>query len=276
MANQSSTLGLISASPGSSSTLAIWLWGSLNLINANILSTTNANILSTTNADIQNTTTLPVESGKLLWNNLNNWLNSKSSYPSVAPNMLLMTVGGSKTLPNTKQFVKLYSLNGDIPVPTCLQNHLTKLPDNRQYSAGATLGTGLLWAVSQLKKFYKIVYKYNWIDWQLEDCNHLYVYCFICKDGIPYICGGAQRNNNKNCLRYNPSDDSWVKSGDLKYEHYRSGYTSHSTLGLVMCGQERNFDAEKCETTLDGSVMQALAESSINFTIGLTAFMVNF
>ena len=80
-------------------------------------------------------------------------------------------------------------------------------------------------------------------------------------DGIPYICGGAQQNNNKNCLRYNPSDDSWVKSGDLKYEHYKSGYTSHSTLGLVICGQERNTESQKCETTLDGNVMQGATKS---------------
>ena len=75
-------------------------------------------------------------------------------------------------------------------------------------------------------------------------------------DGIPYVCGGNSEKK-KNCFRYNPNDDTWVKSVDLKYGHYKSGYTSHSMLGLVICGQgSGNTDTEKCETTLDGSVMQ--------------------
>ena len=49
---------------------------------------------------------------------------------------------------------------------------------------------------------------------------------------------------------------------DLKYGHYKSGYTSHSTLGLVICGQEDgNTDTEKCETTLDGNVMEVASKS---------------
>ena len=70
------------------------------------------------------------------------------------------------------------------------------------------------------------------------------------------MCGGAQTNGNKNCIRYNPSNDTWVKSGDLKYDHYKSGFTRHSTLGLVICGNDRNAGSKKCETTLDGNVMQ--------------------
>ena len=169
-----------------------------------------------------------------------------------------MTVGGSKTIPNTKRFVKLYSLSGDLAVPTCLQN-LANLPDNRQYSAGATLGSGLC------------KWDYRWVQGSAKEWS----LGLSILDGIPYICGGAQQTNNKNCLRYNPSDDSWVKSGDLKYEHYKSGYTSHSTLGLVICGQERNTDSQKCETTLDGNVIQGATKSCpkiLNFTTVILKF----
>ena len=66
-----------------------------------------------------------------------------------------------------------------------------------------------------------------------------------------------------NCFRYNPNDDTWAKSVDLNYRHYKSGYTSHSTLGLVICGDEKKDEnAEKCETTLDGNVMQVATEPS--------------
>ena len=56
--------------------------------------------------------------------------------------MLLMTVGGSNNEPNTKKYVKLYSLSGDFSVPSCLQN-LADLLINRVNAAGATLGPGL-------------------------------------------------------------------------------------------------------------------------------------
>ena len=81
-------------------------------------------------------------------------------------------------------------------------------------------------------------------------------------DGIPYVCGG-NNEKKKNCFRYNPNDDTWVKSVDLKNGHYKSGYTSHSTLGLVICGQgtENRQWTEKCETTLDGIVMQVSSKS---------------
>ena len=66
-----------------------------------------------------------------------------------------------------------------------------------------------------------------------------------------------------NCFRYNPNDDTWAKSVDLNYRHYKSGYTSHSTLGLVICGDEKKDEnAEKCETTLDGNVMQVATKAS--------------
>ena len=57
-----------------------------------------------------------------------------------------MTVGGGSFI--TEGRVNLYSLSGDLSVPTCLQN-LANLPlssgkiGNRQYAAGATLGPGL-------------------------------------------------------------------------------------------------------------------------------------
>ena len=56
--------------------------------------------------------------------------------------MLLLTVGGSNDVPNTKKYVKLYSLSGDFSVPSCLQN-LADLLINRANAAGATLGPGL-------------------------------------------------------------------------------------------------------------------------------------
>ena len=66
-----------------------------------------------------------------------------------------------------------------------------------------------------------------------------------------------------NCFRYNPNDDTWAKSVDLNYRHFKSGYTSHSTLGLVICGDKKKDEkAEKCETTLDGNVMQVATEPS--------------
>ena len=59
-----------------------------------------------------------------------------------------------------------------------------------------------------------------------------------------------------------------MKSVDLKYGHYKSGYTSHSTLGLVICGQESgNTDEEKCETTLDGNVMQVATEPCLSIEV---------
>ena len=122
--------------------------------------------------------------------------------------------------------------------------------DNRQFAAGATLGSGL--------------WKWDDSNWpgHLINIEHLYY-----TDGIPYICGGNTQSK-KNCFRYIPNNDTWAKSVDLKYGHYKSGYTSHSTLGLVICGQESgNTDEEKCETTLDGNVMQVATEPGLRIEV---------
>ena len=79
------------------------------------------------------------------------------------------------------------------------------------------------------------------------------------------MCGGDQVNpfadHVTNCFRYNPNDDTWAISVDLNHKHFKSGYTSHSTLGLVICGEKDDAStADKCETTLDGNVMQVGTE----------------
>ena len=58
------------------------------------------------------------------------------------------------------------------------------------------------------------------------------------------------------CYRYLPANDMWEVSGTLAHSHYRSGYTYHNELGLVISGDYNGNGRNKVEYTQDGQTIQ--------------------
>ena len=69
-----------------------------------------------------------------------------------------------------------------------------------------------------------------------------------------------------------------MKSVDTITLHEKAAYTSHSTLGLIICGQETKSGLSKiwslkCETTLDGIVMQVSTKQGAGIDVNFATSM---
>ena len=87
--------------------------------------------------------------------------------------------------------------------------------------------------------------------------------CFPSLGKLPHVCGGYAAVIGQStgravieCYRYQPTDDTWAKSGTMAYSHDKSGFTYHEQLGLIISGAKDGNGTTKVEHTLDGQIIQ--------------------
>merc|ERR1712117_750216 len=163
---------------------------------------------------------------------------------------LMVTGGGSyNELPQGPNgpvidpYVALLSLDGESPVPECLQN-LTPPPIGFAGSCPGTLGDG------------KLPHICGGLPYVCDETG----YCDRCDD-LDGIDAPPQCEQYDKCHRYNPDQDTWTVSGDMLLPTWENTACAVSSVPeIIMNGDPNSFQQEGTTTlyTKDGETFGSL------------------